>query len=121
MIHPVTKMVLPKEVEKIGNGNLTNEMLVKIKCGGKMWKGAAEAFNAMYDAAKAAGHTLKNIGDYRPYDAQLAMFMDRYSETPTPRKPEITRKFKGKVWYLKKGKSPSGTPGTSNHRKWTCN
>jgi hypothetical protein len=113
--HPVQKMILPKEVAKVGNGNLTSKMLVRVKCGGVMWSGAAEAFNAMYDAALAAGHKLRNIGDYRPFDGQLSMFMDRYDQKPTGRKPEITRSYQGKTWYLKKGKSPSGTPGTSNH------
>ena len=113
--HPVAKMVLPKEVEKVGNGKLTGKMMKKVKCGGVMWNGAADAFNALYDAALAAGHKLRNIGDYRPFDGQLSMFMDRYNQKPTGRKPEITRTYQGKTWYLKKGKSPSGTPGTSNH------
>jgi D-alanyl-D-alanine dipeptidase len=113
--HPVAKMVLPKEVEKVGNGKLTDKMMKKVKCGGVMWSGAADAFNAMYDAALAAGHKLRNIGDYRPFDGQLSMFMDRYDQKATGRKPEITRTYQGKTWYLKKGKSPSGTPGTSNH------
>ena len=113
--HPVAKMVLPKEVAKVGNGKLTPKMMKRVKCGGNMWVGAADAFNAMYDAALAAGHKLRNIGDYRPFDGQLSMFMDRYSDKQTGRKPEITRTYQGKKWYLKKGKSPSGTPGTSNH------
>ena len=113
--HPVAKMTLPKEVEKVGNGKLTDKMKKKVKCGGVMWTGAADAFNAMYDAALAAGHKLRNIGDYRPFEGQLSMFMDRYDQNPTGRKPEVTRTYQGKKWYLKKGKSPSGTPGTSNH------
>ena len=113
--HPVAKMILPKEVEKVGNGKLTDKMKKKVKCGGVMWTGAADAFNAMYDAALAAGHKLRNIGDYRPFEGQLSMFMDRYDQNPTGRKPEVTRTYQGKKWYLKKGKSPSGTPGTSNH------
>jgi D-alanyl-D-alanine dipeptidase len=113
--HPVQKMILPKEVEKVGNGKLTDKMMKKVKCGGVMWHGAADAFNAMYDAALAAGHKLRNIGDYRPFEGQLSMFMDRYDQKATGRKPEITRTYQGKTWYLKKGKSPSGTPGTSNH------
>lgn len=113
--HPVAKMILPKEVEKVGNGKLTEKMKKKVKCGGVMWTNAADAFNAMYDAALAAGHKLRNIGDYRPVEQQLSMFKERYSEKPTGRKPEITRNYNGKTWYLKKGMAPSGTPGTSNH------
>jgi len=113
--HPVAKMVLPKEVAKVGNGKLTPAMMKRVKCGGTMWNGAADAFNALYDAALAAGYKLRNIGDYRPFEGQLSMFMDRYSDKQTDRKPEVTRTYQGKKWYLKKGKSPSGTPGTSNH------
>ena len=116
--HPVAKMVLPKQIEKVGNGNLTDKMLTTVKCGGKMWTTAAVAFNAMYDAALAAGHKLKNIGDYRPLDAQLALFNDRYSLKDEGRNPKITRNYNGKTWYLKPGKAPAGTPGTSNHRIW---
>lgn len=117
-LHPVAKMILPKQVQKVGNGNLTPKMLTNVKCGGKMWTNAAEAFNAMYDAALAAGHKLKNIGDYRPLDGQLALFNDRYSLEDQGRNPKITRNYNGKTWYLKPGKAPAGTPGTSNHRIW---
>ncbi len=113
--YPYKKMTLPKEVEKIGNGNLTPAMLKKVKTGGVMWTGAANAFNLMYDAALAAGFKLRNVGDYRGFDGQLAMFRDRYSLKDEGRKPTVTRKYEGKTWFLKKGKSPSGTPGTSNH------
>lgn len=115
MTHPVIKMVVPKEVEKVGNGKLTAAMLKNVKTGGRMWTGAADAFNLLYDDALAAGFKLRNIGDFRPFEDQLAMFKDRYSLKDDGRKPTITRNYEGKTWYLKSGKSPSGTPGTSNH------
>ena len=46
--YPYKKLVLPKEVEKVGNGKLTPEMLKKVKTGGQMWEWAAIAFNQMY-------------------------------------------------------------------------
>lgn len=113
--HPVAKVIVPKEVEKVGNGKLTPAMLKKVKCGGVMWDKAATAFDMMYDDALAAGFKLRNIGDFRPFEAQLAMFKDRYSTKDEGRKPQITRTYEGKTWFLKPGKSPSGTPGTSNH------
>ena len=113
--HPVAPMVLPKEVEKVGNGKLTPAMLKKVKCGGQMWTKAADAFNLMYDDALAAGHKLRNVGDFRPFADQMAMFKDRYDDKPTGRKPEITRDYDGKKWYLKPGKAPSSSPGKSNH------
>ena len=115
LVHPVTKMVLPKALRGIENGKLTKDMLVKLDFGGVLYKDAAIAFNALYQAAKAAGFELMNIGDFRPYERQLEMFKDRYSEKDLGRKPQITRNWNGKTFYLKPGKSPSGTPGTSNH------
>ena len=112
---PCIKLVMPKVIEKVGNGNLTPDMLKKVKTGGQMWEVAADAFNDMYDAAIAAGFKLRNVGDYRPVADQLAMFKDRYDDAPTGRKPEVTREYQGKKWYLKAGKAPSSTPGKSNH------
>lgn len=112
---PYIKLVLPKAVEKVGNGNLTPAMLKGVKTGGKMWTVAADAFNEMYDAALAAGFKLRNVGDYRPVEDQMAMFRDRYDDKPTGRKPEVTRDYNGKKYYLKAGKAPSSTPGKSNH------
>jgi LAS superfamily LD-carboxypeptidase LdcB len=108
-------MVLPAEIVKVGNGNLTPKMMKKVKTGGQMWKPAADAFNRLYADALAAGYKLRNVGDYRPISGQEAMFNDRYSLKDLGRKPQVTRTYKGKTWYLKPGKSPSGVPGTSNH------
>jgi peptidoglycan hydrolase-like protein with peptidoglycan-binding domain len=38
------------------------------------------------------------------------MFNDRYMTTDTGRVPQVTRKYEGKTWYLKKGKAPSAAP-----------
>lgn len=114
-VYPYKKMVLPAEVAKVGNGNLTPAMLKKVKTGGEMWTGAAVAFNKLYADCLTAGYKLRNVGDYRPFDKQLAMFVDRYALKDQGRSPQVTRKYQDKLWYLKKGKSPSGVPGTSNH------
>ena len=75
---PYKKLVVPAGLKGQINGRLDKSLLVRVKTGGKMYKEAAEAFNKMYDAAMAAGIQLRNIGDYRSYDGQFAMFMDRY-------------------------------------------
>jgi LAS superfamily LD-carboxypeptidase LdcB len=113
LVYPYKKLVLPKALAGHKNGRLPDAMLQPIACGGRMWSGAAEAFDAMFEAAKREGITLKNIGDYRPYSAIVAMFHDRYSIVDQGRKPQVTRKFDGKVWYLKKGKAPSAAPDPS--------
>lgn len=109
------KLVIPPQLKKYGNGQIPRSELKTIRCGGEMWKWAAFCFDMMYDAAKKDGVVFRNIGDYRPLPNQERMFMDRYSPKPTLRKPRINRVYKGKVWWLKKGKSPSATPGKSPH------
>lgn len=110
LVYPYKRLVLPSALAGQKNGRLHPELLARIKCGGQMWTGAARAFNAMYDHAKRDGIVLRNIGDYRPYERILALFHDRYSLKDQGRKPQVTRRFDGKVWYLKKGKAPAAAP-----------
>ena len=67
----------------------------------------------MRAAAAADGITLGNVGAYRTYDQQMALFRDRYRSTPTG--SNVTRTFQGRTWWLLPGKAPSASPGTSNH------
>ena len=80
-----------------------------------MWVGAAEAFNRMYDQAATTGIKLRNIGDYRSFDAQLGLFKQRYALEDLGRKPTVTRTYENATWYLKPGMAPCSTPGKSNH------
>jgi LAS superfamily LD-carboxypeptidase LdcB len=96
-------------------GKLTPEMLTTSVNGAKFWRWAGIAFNQMFNDAEKAGFKLQNIGDYRSYEQQLAMFKDRYSTTDGGRKPQVTRTWDGKTWYLKPKMSPSSSPGRSNH------
>ena len=104
------------------NGKLPSEVLGKLSCGGTGWfdpeycGGFVFACNVMYDDARKDGITLKAVSEgYRSYNRQLALFNDRYQPTPSDRKPEVTRYFDGKKWWLKPNKSPSATPGYSPH------
>ena len=115
MKYPSRKLVVPSELARVENGKLTDKILSKIDIGGRMWHWAAFCFDMMTSAAKKDGVLFKNIGDYRPYERQLSMFQDRYLDHDEGRKPQVTRQWQGKTWYLRKGKSPSGVPGTSNH------
>lgn len=112
---PVKPLKVPAALKGVENGKLPDELLHRVKCGGHMWTEAAKKFNEMWTKAQADGIELKNIGDYRPYAAQKQLFLDRYQRTESGRVPQITREWNGSTWYLKKGKSPSGVPGTSNH------
>ena len=104
------------------NGKLPSEVLGKLSCGGTGWfdadycGGFVFACNVMFDDARKDGITLKAVSEgYRSYNRQLALFNDRYQSTPSDRKPEVTRYFDGKKWWLKPNKSPSATPGYSPH------
>lgn len=115
MKYPYQKLVLPSCLKGEINGRLNKTLLERVATGGKMIKPAADAFNALYAEALKQGVTLRNIGDYRSYEGQLQMFLDRYEiakpNDPRLGKPKtVTRKFEGKVWILKKGKAPSAAP-----------
>lgn len=107
---PYIKLVVPTALRQYKNGQLPQSVLAKVKTGGVMYAPAAEQFNKMYDAAMAAGFKLRNVGDYRSFEGQLSMFMDRYTTTDQGRKPQVTRQYEGKTWYLKPGKAPSAAP-----------
>jgi peptidoglycan hydrolase-like protein with peptidoglycan-binding domain len=110
MTLPFIKLVVPTALKPYKNGQLPANLLAKVKTGGQMYAPVAAEFNKLYDAALAAGFKLKNVGDYRSFQGQLAMFNDRYMTTDTGRVPQVTRKYEGKTWYLKKGKAPSAAP-----------
>lgn len=113
---PVKKLKVPKELQKYDNGKIPPHLLKDIAGGGQLWINAADSWNAMAEAAKKDGIEFKGVAKgYRSYEAQTAMFIVRYDTKPTGRKPKVTRRWQGKVWYLRVGKSPSATPGTSNH------
>lgn len=108
MTLPFIKLVVPTALKQYKNGQLAESVLAPVKTGGKMYAPVASQFNKMYDAALAAGFKLKNVGDYRSFQGQLSMFMDRYVTTDTG--TGVTRQYEGKTWYLKKGKAPSAAP-----------
>ena len=116
MKEPVKKIKLDATLRKCGNGKIPNSLLVKLRGGGKLYAPAAAKYNAMYDAALRDGIKLRPLASgYRPLSVQESMFFDRYSSKPTLRVPKVTRKYQGKTWWLRRGKSPSATPGTSPH------
>ena len=114
--YPVLPIIMPSDLKGQKNGKLNPALLRGIKApNGKLHRLAATAWNAMQLAAYFDGIELKHVGAYRPLAEQVKLFNTRYSATKTPRKPEVTRKYQGKTWYLKPGMAPAGTPSTSNH------
>lgn len=108
MIYPFIKLEVPNTLKRFKNGQLPDNVLAPVATGGKMYSEAAKHFNALYAAALTAGFKLKNVGDYRSFDSQVAMFNDRY--VLTDQGAGVTRQYQGKTWYLKKGKAPSAAP-----------
>lgn len=116
-IYPQAKIQVPISLRLQGNGKLKTDQLAPTLGGGAMYKYAAVAFNFMYDNAKKDGIELNNWGTYRPYDRQVAIFVDRYREYPTGRDPVITAQWQGRTWWLRKTPPavPCAVPGTSPH------
>lgn len=116
MKYPVKKLVVPQELLKYGNGKIPLTQLRRPTGGGLLYKTAARAWSEMVAAAAKDGVKLVRVSTgYRSYASQEKMFRDRYADKNTGRVPAVTRMWQGRRWWLKKGKSPSATPGKSNH------
>lgn len=116
MKYPVKRLVVPQELQKYGNGLIPLTQLRRPSGGGLLYKTAAASWNTMVAAAKKDGVTIKRVSNgYRSYKSQEKLFLERYDVKSTGRQPEVTRIWKGSRWFLRKGKSPSATPGKSNH------
>ncbi len=115
MKYPVRKFVVPSELEKCPNGDIPPHLLSNIKPYGQLYWKAAAAWEALCEAAKADGLEFSHVGAFRSLKEQIALFDSRYSKKATKRIPQVTRTYKGKVFFLKEGMAPAGTPGTSKH------
>lgn len=129
---PIAPMTLPSTLRGVENGKLPADLLAKIGVGtARMEKTAARAFIAMFADARKAGFDIRHVGDYRPFDQQLNLFLSRYepaslaSYTATPasrrKKWDSAQKYGyNSVYWVKKkinGSYPAtaATPGNSNH------
>lgn len=78
----------------------------------------ARAFQAMQLVAFSETKLhLSGTGAYRSFDAQLSLFLQRYTDSYLPVRNVLTsqRSYQGKTWYLRRGMAPAASPGTSNH------
>ena len=114
--YPVLPIIMPTDLKGQKNGYVVSAVLRIIqKPSGQLEKHAATAWNCLQLAAYFNALTLNQVGAYRNYAQQLALFNARYSTTDMGRKPQVTRIWQGKKYYLKPGKSPCATPGNSDH------
>jgi zinc D-Ala-D-Ala carboxypeptidase len=113
---PVKRMRIPTELRKYGNGRIPDLELHDIIGGGRLWGQAAFWWNVMATEARKNKIDLRAVSEgYRSYARQEALFLQRYSQKPTGRIPQVTRKWNGVTWYLKRGMSPCASPGASPH------
>lgn len=120
LTYPRRPVTLPTALACGGNnGKLAPSALADVGHGAKLEAScAARAWNALFVAAKAAGHDLTWTpgGCYRTFDAQASVFYQRMTTDPRiAAQPLVSRMFMGQVWYLKPGFAMVATPGTSNH------
>jgi LAS superfamily LD-carboxypeptidase LdcB len=115
---PVVKVKLCSHLKNVKPGQLGPDLLKNIEKG-KLHHCAADAYEAMDEAANAQGIDLSptsTADTYRSLEMQEYGFFQRYTTTPNKRmakqKPRI---YKGKAWYLKPKMAPLAVPGTSNH------
>lgn len=114
--YPVLPIIMPTDLTGQKNGYVSTTVLRTIqKPSGLLEQHAATAWNCLQLAAYFNGLTLNQVGAYRSYSQQLALFNDRYSTKDMGRTPQVTRIWQGKVYYLKPGKAPCATPGNSDH------
>jgi len=129
-------VIRPSTSSSYSNGQLPGFALVQVpqvvtKC--LMDRTAARAFSACFALAlKMLGITIKDVGDYRSFQEQLNLFVDRYIPV-TKTKYDTTSSAHRKIWpsagqfgyssiywvknYAKFGYWPAtaASPGTSNH------
>lgn len=113
MRYPIQPVKLPDDLKGVENGKVPAGLLRPAHGGGTLHHVAAAAWHAMVEAARQDGIELGNVGAYRSYDAQVALFKQRYTRIPNGSR--TTRTWNGKRYWLRRGVAPSATPGTSNH------
>ena len=112
---PIVKVKMPSDLKGATNGQIPDHLMKGIEPSGKMHHLAADAWNAMFARAAAEGVHLANVGSFRSYDSQYALFMQRYVKGDSGDSRRIFRTFQGAKWMLKPKMAPAASPGTSNH------
>jgi LAS superfamily LD-carboxypeptidase LdcB len=116
----------PEVVKTKGIGNQQSETVNNYNPKEIQGKKFNDKFNELYDAALAAGNKLRNVGDYRSFEAQLGLFKERYrpaedKDWANKKKgilndpDRVKRTYEGETWLLRNGFAPCSTPGKSNH------
>lgn len=116
MKYPVKKFVVPKELQPFPNGRIPDKYLTTTEKIGTLYTPAAWWFGVMIRDAEKAGIQIVRISQgYRTFDRQYALFMQRFSEKDLGRKPQVTRIWNQRKWFLRPNFSPVSSPGYSVH------
>lgn len=118
MAHPQfpirNPIVPPSSIAKAPNGKIPTGELVQVPgpSGTHPFLVApvARAWLALTAFARSAGFVMTHTGCYRPYDRQVALFLERHYEDD--RGPKL---WDGRRWSLKPGMANAAIPGTSPH------
>lgn len=111
---PVARVVMPSCLKGQENGKLPSSLLVP--CGVSkflMVPPAARSMAAMVAAANADNIQVRATGTYRSYEAQVALFLARYSVREITGRP--TKKWNGVTYWQRPRTAMAAVPGTSNH------
>lgn len=106
---------LPADLAGQENGALEPALLTPIIGGRLHWR-AAQAWEAMREAALVSGVVLESthhVDTYRPLAVQERVFRARHIDTPVAGEAPVT--WKGQRWWRHPGKPPCAVPGRSHH------
>lgn len=118
--YPVRPVKLPADLKGVTPGKLPDDLLRGIEGKGRLHHLAADAYEAMDEAANADGVDLSPTSQadtYRSLETQEYAFYQRYTDTPNPKQAKTKPKiYKGKAWYKKSPKlADLAVPGQSQH------
>lgn len=117
MTYPIEPVVRPADLANQANGKLPASLLrdVSPKAGWQAHHLAARCWEAMRAQAWKDGIQLSVSGNpYRSYEAQVALFKQRYTSTSPTSLDKVGKVWQGTRWFRTSG-APCATPGTSNH------
>lgn len=112
---------LPDGITAEHNGQMPEDKLKPIHCGGKLYIDAARSWLAMVRAA-AQDNVFLNLNHpsraYRPLERQLTLFKQRFVPVDNSSNLSVNAfrvEFDGKIWQLKPKQAYAAIPGTSSH------
>jgi len=118
---PIRPVRMPADLARQRNGQLDPGLLRTVRPYGQLHRLAADAYEALREAARPFGEQIRpikptsSLDTYRPLTAQERVFFARYTNEYRPGAKSV-RNYNGQIWYIKDNKLAAvATPGTSFH------